>query len=270
MKNSEIIESLKNSSLSMQKQYNNYKKNRLKYGIVSAFIRCGIGLDYCIPYLASTVIVLSGYAKLDRKPFIKSNIKEYASTYTMETSDGYTKKISSYDTKYTDKSIEYSSGWRINDNNMYERDIIIYSYNDDDINLEKVLTMTNEEISKLYTVCNYKKIQKEKLDEDDYIYNEDVVILNRVSNNELYRLRKETNLENAISTLLFLLFIFLGESFLSSARNLLIRETISDKLKRVQKNYRPLSKKELCCALKVLEIRKENLDLLANGNSRRI
>lgn len=270
MKNSEIISAIEKSSSSMEKLYDNYEKHNLKYGIVSALIRCGIALDYCIPFLASTIVISSVYAKVNRMPFIKTDIKEYASTQSMMTSNGYTKKISSYDTEYTDKSIEYSSGWRINDNNLYERDVIVYRYNDNDIDLEKVLSMTNEEIANLYTVCNYKKIQKQTLSEEDSIYNEDVVILNRVSNLESFRTRKESNIENALSTLIFILFVFLGSSFLSSARNLLIRETIGDKLKKVQKNYKPLSKKEWSCAKKILEIRKENVDLISNGKSRRI
>ena len=268
MKSNEILSAIENSSSSMNKMYNKYQKHSFKYGMVSALIRCGIGLDYCIPFLASSIIVLSAYYKLDKKPFIKGDIKEYACTYSMNTSNGYNKEIKSFDTKYNDKSIEYSSGWTLNSNNLYERDVIVYRYNDDDIDLDKVLNMTKEEISKLYTICNYKKIQKQKLEEEDYIYNEDVVILNRVYTDSDYRVRKETNEENVLSTVLFLLFILVGENFLSYARNLLVRETIADQLKRVQKNLRPLSKKEWDCAKKVLEIRQENLDLVSNKKSR--
>ena len=270
MKSSEIVKTIKKSSSSMEKLYNNYEKHNLKYGIVSALIRCGIALDYCIPFLASTIVISSVYDKLNRVPFIKNDIKEYASTYSMMTSNGYSKKIESYENEYTDKSIEYSSGWIINDHNLYERDVIVYRYNDNDVDLEKVLNMSNEEISNLYTVCNYKKIQKQVLDEEDYIYNEDVVILNRVSNSESYRIRKETDMENILSTAIFILFILVGSNFLSNARNLLIRETIGDKLKKVQRNYKPLSKKEWNCAKKILEIRKENVDLISNEKNRGI
>jgi len=270
MKKNEILASIENSASSMKKMYDNYQKHSLKYGIVSALIRCGIGLDYCIPFLASTIVAFSVYAKFNRIPFVKTDIKEYASTYSMETSNEYSKQVTSYDYKYFNNSIEYSSGWILNDNNLYERDVIVYRYNDSDINLDKVLNMSNEEISKLYTICNYKKIQKEKLDEEDYIYNEDVVILNRVYNDKSYRVRKESSIENLLDTLTFILFVFIGSSFLASARNLIIRETISERLKKLQKNYKPLSKKEWSCAKKILEIRKENVDLIFNGKSRGI
>ena len=262
MKSKDIVTALEKNVTSYNKKLEDCNEHNLKYGVISSLIKAGIALDYIIPFLVSTVFMFNLFKHIDKTPFKTDIKKKYASSYSMMSSNGYERETISYENKFENNSIEYSSPWIINEHNLYERDVIVYSFNPNNLDYSMILSMSNEELASNYEICDYKKIQKSVLSIDDHIFDEETVVINMVDNRKHSKEEKESTLEVLIDTLLFAFNVLLSSYIIDRMKNIFIKETIADKLKKVHKKYKPITSKDIECAKRILEVRRENLELV--------
>ena len=270
MRSKDIVITLEKSASSFNKKVEDCNEHKIKYNIISSLLKVGIALDYIIPFIVSTVLMFNLFKYIEKTPFAKDTKKKYASSYSMFTSNGYEKEVISYEEKFENNSIEYSSPWTINSNNLYERNVVVYKFNSKYLDYNQIFTMSNEELMSNYEVFDYKKIQKSSLSMEDHIYDEETVTINRVNNKKYSKEVKESTLEVLIDTLLFAFNVLLASYLIDRVKNIFIKETIGDKLKKIYKKYKPITEKDLECAKKILEVRKENLDLVTNEKVKKL
>ncbi len=189
-------------------------RNLLMRGIIQG----GIHVDRYFPYFLAGVISISTANYLPITPFETDQVEENMHVETIDTSQGIHVKHLSFDHKYSDTILEYSTGWKINNNDLYERISTTYQLNEDiDINnAEEILNMSKEEIESLLTITNIETIYKDSLLPDDYIYQEDALILiNHYDDENMVKTRNETNAENRFDIFCFILYYCISTSIFS-------------------------------------------------------
>lgn len=233
--------------------------------VIKCLIKSGIFLDYAFPFILSTLVIL--YCKMDGNlPFYMDDIKEYVNFETIDTSSGVHMENTSLDSfDYDYDSIEYSTGWVINDFSLYERVVTSYRISDeiDLSSVDNILAMSKENIDKMLVTTNIKTICKNKLDDEDKIYDEDTVIVVRhFKSDEDFVQRKETFSENALNSTVFILVVLLLSASLGVMKEIFIKTYFRDKLSKCEPLFKTISKKEMEDVKGMLDIKKESLLML--------
>lgn len=273
LNNQKLVKKLTKQKKQLENHINHRKLYNIRNTIIKALIKSGIAIDYALPFILSSVIVASVQASNGDLPFKADEItnKEKASVETIDTSNGIHVEYTSYDFDYKDEVLQYSTGWIINNKGLYERTVTSYKLNNtiDLSDTEKVFSMTKEEIENSLEITNIKTIQKNILQAEDEIYNEDaLIIINHYTQNEEKAVtRTETALENFANSIVFLSLSFcLGLGFLV-AKKIFIKTCISDGLKKCESKYRIVTKEELNKLKEILELKEKNLELLTSNKN---
>ncbi len=261
----ELYKNLIKKEKSLQNIVAHPKLYNIRNCAIRALLKSGIAIDYALPFLMSSIIVGSIQAKLDITPFIFDDKEVHPSVETIDTSSGYHLQNISYDFSYDEESIEYSTGWKQNENGLYERVSTSYRISKDiDItNVEKLLYMSKDELDAALVVTNVEKIYKQTLNSDDMLYDSDAIIV--TNNSELSdegMIRKETETENLLYTLLFIVdLLVLGGGF-KLLGNIFIKNQMRDKFREYQSYFQKISINDLERIKQIVEVEKQNLALL--------
>ena len=190
-------------------------------------------------------------------------------TTVTSTSNNLDSKIE-YKSYPYNKSIEYSTKWKINDDGFYERTITQYELNSfvNTLTIDEILGMTKDEIEKMFYILDIKTIQKKQLDKEDQIYKENLVIVNVYdTDTNHYRYRNETFEENAISTLMYLILSLLLGFSLKKVDKIIFKDYFIDRFNLSLINYKNIEKTEIDELRKIIKLKKENLLLLKEDNN---
>ncbi len=269
MKNKEqFYKRLVKQEKSLQNKIEHQKFYNIRNLAIRALLKSGIAIDYALPFLMSSIIVGTIQAKLGVTPFIVDNKVLFPSIETIDTSSGLHLENISYDVSYDEESIEYTTGWKINKYGLYERTSTSYRISKDiDItNIEKLLSMSKEELDAALIVTNIENIYKETLSSDDMIYNSDaIIVINNSKSNDEYMIGKETVTANVFYTILFIIVSSILGVGLKKIGNILIKTKIRDKLREYQSYFHKLNSADLKEIEKILQVTKQNLALLAES-----
>lgn len=233
--------------------------------IIRSLINCGIGLDYALPFLVSAIIIGCRFISDGNAPFIIDEIVDCANVETIDTSSGFHSEKISYDYDYDDLSFEYSTGWSIDDEGLYER--VVTSYVTEGIDFSdtfQIFSMSKEEIEDKFIVNNIKTIKKNNLEEEDKMYDKDSFFIVQYRDSETeFTTRKETNYENFWHSVLYLVLSLVGGAILTGGERIFIKVRIKDKLNKYKDKYAYFDEQALHKFNNVFKIREENISLLS-------
>ena len=227
-------------------------------------------MDYLLPFICMAIVVLNGKQFKQNPPFKIDDIKVNTKIETIDTSSGSHIKHKSFDFEYDDEILEYSTGWKINDKGLYERTETHYRLNNRvDINdVDKVLSMSKEEIENMLEITNIKTITKSSLSEEDSIYNKDaIIVINHTESDEETIVKRETTKDNIIWSILYILIVACFGNSLRTIGNFFIKTYARDTLRKYEPSFRPLNTEELVQLKKALELKKQNLNMITTSEN---
>lgn len=253
MENELILNKLK-KDLNIMKKELKYRKlySIYRHGVVP--LGCSL-IRLCSYILASTIAFnCASFCKLTPFQFEESDRK----SYTVNTSTGlnYEKTLEIKDSAPV--YFKHTTGWYQNEMGIYEQVITDYEINNIDFsNVEYLLSLKEEEINKLFVVKNVNVIQKQTLNEDDKLYNEEMLIIE--TNN---------NITNELTREVFEIAFFLGFSVLilkvfKKLKKLLLKTKVSTYLDGINNiyDYTVVDLEE------IIKIKEENINLLLEDSN---
>ena len=168
--------------------------------------------------------------------------------------------------------IQYTTGWKISPEGIYERELTTYKIDDTiEFTNKEIFEKSQKELQEIFKIKKIENIKKEYLLPEDMIYNEDMIIITEKEvDKDLKTSQYETDKENFIVTLNYLAMIFLWGNINRYIINYFdkgekrkylknLKSTILDPTEIDQK----LLKKEL---LESLKLQKENLSILTEDD----
>lgn len=271
MKNSDyLLKKLQQDINKLQNKINHTKLYNIRNLLVSYLIKSGIVIDYTLPFIISSVMIFEFESLSGNTPF---HIDDFVSKKTIElidTSAGIHEENEydlGYNKAYFDCSIEYSTGWSINDMGTYERTSTTYKINKkiDVSDIDKILSMTKDDIEKILDIENIETIQKDKLLIHDELYNVDqIIIRNYVESDRIAYIRKESNFENILYSIMYICYLIMGGYAINKIEKIFLKTYIRDRLKEYEPLYKQINKDDVEVMKNILKLKQENLALLNN------
>lgn len=242
-----------------RKKYNSSK--RFKYILIKGLLILELTFPFILGMCATEIV----FAAFGKTPIKKSKIIDKPSIQYVVDSNEKENTLVSFNQSYNENIIEYSTGWKLNDDGLFERESTIYEFNDKEIkdNYENILSLSKDQLNNLFKIKNYQKVQKTKLDEEDNKYEKDYILIKQVIDDErYYRVRNETDFENFLETFVFFCFVYLEGIILDDLAGVVLKKGITTKLEYYELENRPIKEKDLEELRKILILKKENLKLL--------
>ena len=262
-----LLKSLTKEVKDMENMIKNAKLYKLKKQFKKNLIKSGIVLNHVIPYALASFISYGSVSAIGYNPFSYEKVKENAKIETFETSTGLNRKTSSKDIEYGSNSFGHTTAWKLNDNGLYERTITVYEI-DDSIDLsdtDKVLSMTKEEVEAKLNIIDIKTIQKNVLNEEDKIYDEDMLIVTRSTEDEDdFKMRNETFFENILDVGFWIALTIVFGATINVINKKLFK--LDEKLKAIDESI-VIEKVDVSTISEVLKVKKHNLEMI-KGNER--
>lgn len=265
MDKNQLVDKLTNDTTQLENKIEHRKLYNIRNAVVRALIKSGIVIDYALPFILATMIIAHSQTAKGNAPFKTDDITEKAGIETIDTSNGTHIEHLSYDFSYDNEILEHSTGWFVNDRGLYQRTVTSYRISDDiDLSdIDKVLTMSKEEIDNILVITNVRTIQKNTLSSEDYIYDEDaLIIINHTSSEEQTITRPETSGENALHSIWFIILSLCWGNNVRNIEKLFVKTYMRDKLREYEPLFRKINKEELEEMKKILELRKQNLAMI--------
>ncbi len=238
------------------------RQNLIKKGL----IRGMIGLDYALPFIIAGAIVCGKYNSDKNFPFVKDNVLERADVEIMDNSLGMHSEKVSYDYTYKNLSFEHSTGWKKDENGLYERTVTVYGTEGIDLsNSEEIFSLSEKEISDKFTIENIKTIKKSELASEDKLYDQACfTIVRHEESMEEFITREETTWENIGNTSGYFIYTLLGGLALTGVKRLFLKTYVKDKLKDKEKRLVFISEEDISEIEELLKIRNQNINLFEN------
>ena len=262
----QLIKKLTKDIEQLESQLTNREKYNAHNKIKRALINIGIAADNALPFILATAITSQVLIK-NSSVFKNDNVEKRVSIETIDTSNGTHIEHKASELNYNKESLEYSTGWIINDKGLYQRTVTTYKISKEiDLNnTDKILSMSKEEIDSMLVITNIKTIQKNPLTSEDYLYNEDALI---ITNHKTIKTKSDATSdmakEHSLTIILIAYLSLVTGAGASKIKKILGETYISDKLKTYALLYEPISFEELLEIEATLEIKKQNLALLKN------
>lgn len=243
------------------KNRESYNKKMKKY---RNLLKLGIKLNLWFPYIISTIYFTHQFQKEGNLPFIFDQIKEYANVKTIDTSNNRHLEYVSYDENYDDELIQYSTKWVKDDNDLFTRNIITYRIDNNlDLNdTKKILSMSKDELESLVIITNVETIKKDKLDNDDIMFNENIIYITNHKKSKEFITRKENIGENIAISICYLICIIDVGAIASVAYQKLTNNKLENYLKNKEYSCKNTDVNEINELRQLLKIKEENLKLL--------
>ena len=234
--------------------------------LMRLLIKSGMALNRSFPFILSSALVLNSSSYKENKVFQRDVVSKPAYIQSIDMSNGgHEDNVCANNGR---NMVEYSTGWSINNQGLYERTVVSFNVNKkiNLKNLDDVLKMTEEELKELLTVSNVKTITQRELSEEDRMYDEVTVIVTQyVKSKDVEVLRQETSKENFEHSVAYIFSTCLFAVWFMKIKKFLIKTVIEDKLEDSLTMHRYIHEIELEDLENILEIKKDNLSLLQNG-----
>ena len=257
-----LLKSLTKEVKDMENMIKNAKLYKLKKQFKKYLIKSGIVLNHVIPYALASFISYGSVSAIGYNPFSYEKVKENAKIETFETSTGLNRKTSSKDIEYGSNSFGHTTAWKLNDNGLYERTITVYEI-DDSIDLsdtDKVLSMTKEEVEAKLNIIDIKTIQKDVLNDEDKIYDEDMLIITRSTEDEDdFKMRNETFFENILDVGFWIALTIVFGATINVINKKLFK--LDEKLKTIDESI-VIEEVDVSTISEVLKVKKHNLEMI--------
>lgn len=271
MKNrAELLKKLSKDVKSLENKIEHRTLYNIRNYVISALLKSGIAIDYALPFILCATIIACSHTAKGNAPFRFDNVTQKAGIETIDTSNGIHIEHISYDYNYNDEILEYSTGWTLDENGLYQRTVTSYRISDK-INIEdvdSVLSMSKEEIDNLLIITNIKTIRKNTLTSEDEIYNSDaIIIVNHIESEDEFITRTETLEENVFHSVCFVLLSLYWGYNLSNIGKIFVKTHIRDRLREYEPLFKQIDKKELEIMKKILEMKKNNLAMIYDSTS---
>ena len=257
-----LLKSLTKEVKDMENMIKKAKLYKLKKQFKKNLIKSGIVLNHVIPYALASFISYGSVSAIGYNPFSYEKVKENAKIETFETSTGLNRKTSSKDIEYGSNSFEYTTSWKLNDNGLYERNITVYEI-DDSIDLsdtDKVLSMTKEEVEAQLNIIDKITIQKNILNDEDKIYDEDMLIITRsLEDEDDFKMRNETFFENILDVGFWIALTIVFGATINVINKKLFK--LDEKLKTIDESI-VIEEVDVSTISEVLKVKKHNLEMI--------
>lgn len=266
MQNSnKIFNKLNRNVHSLEKQIKHLEMYNIRNLAIRLVLKNGMVLRHTLPFVTSFLILANSPGFKDNLPFHKDEIMATYDLETIDTSNGIHLKHLSNDYKYEEEVIEYSTGWKLDNMGLYERTVTSYRVSDvlDLNNPEKILSMSKEEIEQSLVTTNIRTIRKNALTPEDDIYNSAALIVVNHKTSEDKMLRSETSKENLVYSAVYMSLVLGLGIGLKKVKKILVKEDMKDKYERLAASFKIIEKDDIEDAKKILDLRKKNLQLLA-------
>ena len=264
MGNNELIEKLTNDINKLQNKIEHRKIYNVRNFVIKSLIKSGVAFDYALPFIVSAMILANSPLEKGNAPFQIDEVVQKAEIETIDTSSGRHLEYISYDASFDDKLIEYSTGWIINDYGLYERTVTSYRLRVNLEETEKILSMTKAELEGILTVTNVRTIQKNSLDPEDNIYEDDaIIVVDYIESNDKTLTRLETDRENVSHSFLCVLLTLILGWCIVCGKKVIFKTYIRDQLRGYESYFRQINEEELEKMKKILELEQKNLSMLS-------
>lgn len=268
--NNELMKKLTKDANRLQNKIEHRKLYNIRNAVVRSLIKSGIAVDYALPFIIVAMIIANAQTSKGNAPFRVDEIVEKAGIETIDTSSGIHLEHLSYDFDYDDELIEYSTGWIVNEQGLYERTVTSYRLNDDiDLeNKEKILEMTKDDIDNALVITDIKTVKKNALNPEDQIYNSDaIIVIDHSESEEETITRLETKSENFWHSLWYIVLVLSYGNNVRLLEKIFVKTYMRDKLREYEPSFRKINKEELDTMKKILKMKQENLSMLNNENN---
>lgn len=268
--NNELMKKLTKDANRLQNKIEHRKLYNIRNAVVRSLIKSGIAVDYALPFIIVAMIIANAQTSKGNAPFRVDEIVEKAGIKTIDTSSGIHLEHLSYDFDYDDELIEYSTGWIVNEQGLYERTVTSYRLNDDiDLeNKEKILEMTKDDIDNALVITDIKTVKKNALNPEDQIYNSDaIIVIDHSESEEETITRLETKSENFWHSLWYIVLVLSYGNNVRLLEKIFVKTYMRDKLREYEPSFRKINKEELDTMKKILKMKQENLSMLNNDNN---
>ena len=268
--NNELMKKLTKDANRLQNKIEHRKLYNIRNAVVRSLIKSGIAVDYALPFIIVAMIIANAQTSKGNAPFRVDEIVEKAGIVTIDTSSGIHLEHLSYDFEYDDELIEYSTGWIVNEQGLYERTVTSYRLNDDiDLeNKEKILEMTKDDIDNALVITDIKTVKKNALNPEDQIYNSDaIIVIDHSESEEETITRLETKSENFWHSLWYIVLVLSYGNNVRLLEKIFVKTYMRDKLREYEPSFRKINKEELDTMKKILKMKQENLSMLNNDNN---
>ncbi len=268
--NNELMKKLTKDANRLQNKIEHRKLYNIRNAVVRSLIKSGIAVDYALPFIIVAMIIANAQTSKGNAPFRVDEIVEKAGIETIDTSSGIHLEHLSYDFDYDDELIEYSTGWIVNEQGLYERTVTSYRLNDDiDLeNKEKILEMTKDDIDNALVITDIKTVKKNALNPEDQIYNSDaIIVIDHSESEEETITRLETKSENFWHSLWYIVLVLSYGNNVRILEKIFVKTYMRDKLREYEPSFRKINKEELDKMKKILKMKQENLSMLNNDNN---
>lgn len=257
-----LLKSLTKEVEDIENTINNAKFYKLKKMIQKKLMGSSMILNKILPFSVAGAISFCGTTSLGYSPFSFEEVKENTKIETFKTSTGIDKEISSKDIEYDSNSFEHTTAWKLNENGLYERTVTEYGI-DDSIDLsdtDKLLSMTKEEIEAKLSIIDIKTIQKNVLNEEDKIYNQEMLIVTTSREDEDdFEMRDETFFENILDLGFWIVLTIVFGTTIRVINKKAFK--IDEKLKSIYESIL-IEEIDVDTISEILKVKKHNLEML--------
>lgn len=226
-------------------------------------LKTGLTITFLLPAIVSSSLAYYGLKKINKTPFKIDKIQSYAKIITTTTNTQKHNEKIVYDEIFNfSNTYEYSTAWKLNENNLYEREVYVYRINEEieNFDLEEILKMSNEEIKTFLVLENKQKIQKLYLEEEDNFYDEDMFIVTEIKKDiENFKIKNESNTRNIIDSIIYICALII--IFRINSKKIKKSKIYNKIIKNNEEKYKEIvidNEEEL---KDIIKIRKENMEL---------
>jgi hypothetical protein len=268
MSNFNYVEKLQKDIDLLNDRINPSKLQIIKRCAIKTMLNLGIAVEYSLPIILAFMIIFSVREKTGKIPFKIDKVVDKISTEVIDTSTGIHVEFISKDNKYDKNSIEYSTGWELNELGLYERHSTIFQV-DDDVDLtdsESILLMSEDELKNKFSIQDIKTITKSHLDDLDNIYNEDTIVVTSSKSLLNNFVRDETNKENILDSIIYVFSSLCLGGMVDALYFKAIGKKINSKIKSYKESFGPFNEEEVNYMLQMLEIKEANLKLFDDSD----
>lgn len=256
-----LLKKLRKEVMTLEKHIEKREKYNLKNKLIRTVIDTGITIEYLFPYILSSLIMFQVNLYDGDNPLKRDIVYDNKQIEITKTSSGvqFDKVFDEYDKSSNDEFLEYSSSWTINEYGLYEREIVSYQIDDIELN-DDILNMTKQELDDSYQVIDIKEISKNILTDEDELYNENLVVIKKISEYiDLESRREESIFEMIGSFIIYSGTTFLGGKVIKLVKKKYIKGNIEEKLELLKQNYPILEEKDIENIEKIIKLKKNNL-----------
>lgn len=246
--------------------------NPLKYNVINFFKRgvanYKLAMANLMPYIVAIVITLPSAKALNRTPFITDEVKESINIVLIDSSNGkHDERLITGN--YVPVTLEYSTGWKINEYNLYERTQTRYILSGVDINdHDFIFSMTKEELDNTLIPMEQQVITKETLTDEDKIHNEELITICSLERTNAYKSVEESKMKNVLDTILYtVICVSIGKT-LNGLGKVIFHDKFKNKVREEKLKYIVIDEKQMEILKAKLQLAEKDLELFEEGKVR--